>query len=261
MGNREEKKQARIERYEQYARNAENQSTEAYNCSNSYVSGIPLGQPIQVGHYSEKRHRNALNKSWDAMGRSVKLAAKAEYFKRKAEAAANNDAIYTEDEDAEERLTAKIAELERAQEFMKAVNKIVRNKKIADAEKISRIQKLGVNEDKAKEILTPDYCNRIGFPAYALQNNNANLIRYKQRLEQIKKLKTAESKEYEKNGVRVVENTEENRLQLFYPGKPDEETRKKLKSHGFRWSPYNKCWQAYLSQKWKLRYLFDEKAK
>ena len=48
MSNREEKKQERIERYEQYARNAEKQSHEACNRSNSYVAGIPMGQPILV---------------------------------------------------------------------------------------------------------------------------------------------------------------------------------------------------------------------
>lgn len=66
-----------------------------------------------------------------------------------------------------------------------------------------------------------------------------------------------ETKEVEyQNGVKVVENVEENRLQVFFPGKPDEETRTKIKRAGFRWSPTNGCWQAYLTNnsRWNLKH-------
>lgn len=258
MSNREEKKQERIERYEQYARNAEKQSYEACNRSNSYVAGIPMGQPILVGHHSEKKHRNALEKSWNAMEKSVKLSEKAEYYRDKAKAAANNDAIYTEDDDAEERLTQKIADLERLQEMMKSANKIIRNNKLSQIEKITQLQNVGFSEPKAQELFLPNCFGRIGFESFELRNNNANINRYKYRLTQVQRLKNAESKEYEINGVRVVENTEENRVQLFFDGKPEEEMRKKLKSNGFRWSPSNGCWQGYMSQKRNLRYVFDK---
>lgn len=56
-----------------------------------------------------------------------------------------------------------------------------------------------------------------------------------------------EQKEYEIGEVRVLHNVEENRLQLFYPGKPESETITKLKSRGFKWSPRNKAWQRQLT--------------
>jgi len=43
------------------------------------------------------------------------------------------------------------------------------------------------------------------------------------------------------------ENVEANRLQLLFPGKPDEETRKRLKRHGFRWAPSEGAWQRQLT--------------
>ena len=46
----------------------------------------------------------------------------------------------------------------------------------------------------------------------------------------------------------IVENTEANRLQVFFPEKPSETVRKELKSNGFRWSPRNKAWQRQLTQ-------------
>ena len=60
-------------------------------------------------------------------------------------------------------------------------------------------------------------------------------------------LESQETKEFEINGVRVVDNVEDNRLQLFFDGKPAEAIRSDLKSKGFRWSPHNGCWQTHRS--------------
>ena len=38
-----------------------------------------------------------------------------------------------------------------------------------------------------------------------------------------------------------------NRLQILFDEKPDEDTRKALKSNGFRWSPKNGAWQRQLT--------------
>ena len=93
MSTRSERKQNRIDRYNELARKAETKSIEAFEHSNSIVKCIPMGQPILVGHHSEKRHRRDLDKSWNAMGKSVQESEKAEYYRKKAEAAENNNAI------------------------------------------------------------------------------------------------------------------------------------------------------------------------
>jgi hypothetical protein len=48
-------------------------------------------------------------------------------------------------------------------------------------------------------------------------------------------------------GVRLVENAEAARIQLIFPGKPDEATRSLLKSNGFRWAPSESAWQRHLN--------------
>lgn len=42
-------------------------------------------------------------------------------------------------------------------------------------------------------------------------------------------------------------NTADNRLQIFFEEKPDEETRSSLKSNGFRWAPSAGAWQRQLN--------------
>lgn len=53
---------------------------------------------------------------------------------------------------------------------------------------------------------------------------------------------------------KMVENTENMRLQLFFEGKPSEEIRALLKSHSFRWSGKNKCWQRQLTNNARFSY-------
>lgn len=83
----EERTEARAERFATYADNAARRSKEAKAQSDRYVQHIPFGQPILVGHHSEKAHRNALDKSWKAMGRSVEEYDRSQYWQRRAEAA------------------------------------------------------------------------------------------------------------------------------------------------------------------------------
>lgn len=137
--NRKERQEARADRYRELAEKANKQSNEASQLSRSMVEHIPLGQPILVGHHSERAHRSLLDRSWNTLGKSVKLSEKAEYFKQKAAAAENNDAIYLGDDDAVERLEAKLADLEKKQEMMKETNKIIRSKKLSEIEKHDRL--------------------------------------------------------------------------------------------------------------------------
>ena len=101
-------------------------------------------------------------------------------------------------------------------------------------------------------MLTPDCFGGIGFQSFTLKNNNANIRRLKERLEVVKRNKGAEIAEYEINGVRVEENPPENRIKLFFPGKPDEQTRQAVKRMGYRWTPSQGCWQAYYNR-WNIR--------
>jgi hypothetical protein len=75
----------KAEKLEIAANNADKKSTEFYKKSNDAVAGIVLGQPILIGHHSEKRHRADLEKSWSAMGKSIEMDKKAEDYESRAE--------------------------------------------------------------------------------------------------------------------------------------------------------------------------------
>lgn len=48
-------------------------------------------------------------------------------------------------------------------------------------------------------------------------------------------------------GVRVVSNSADDRLQLFFDGKPDPDVITSLKRSAFKWSPSRGCWQRQLT--------------
>lgn len=157
--------------------------------------------------------------------------------------------IMAGDSDAVERLQEKIAEAEQLQARMKAANLVVRKYRGKDqAAGVAELVAQGLSESAAAKLFEPDFCGRYGFPDYALTNNNANIRRMKDRLAQISKAKSAAGFEVQGENARLEDCPAENRVRLFYPGKPSAEVRDRLKSMGFRWSPTIGCWQAYRHQ-------------
>lgn len=149
--------------------------------------------------------------------------------------------IKSDDENAVEKLEKKLAGLKENQEKMKAANKAIRMK---DTEKgDAALRELGYTDRQIAELRKPDFCGRVGYPSYALENNNQNIHRVEGRLKALKAAKEQENSESNNKYFRSVENTEIMRLQLFFDGKPDSDIRDILKKNGFRWSPRNKCWQ------------------
>lgn len=169
--------------------------------------------------------------------------------------------ILSSDENAIELLEEKLENLTDMQERMKTANKAIRLK---DTEKGNeRLRSMGYSDEEIKKLREPDFCGRVGYPDYALTNNNANIKRVKGRLESLKKeksQKTSENEVADLSGVTVKENVEEMRLQLFFEGKPEPEIRDILKRQAFKWSPRNSCWQRQLTNnaRWAAKQAIEQ---
>lgn len=153
--------------------------------------------------------------------------------------------ISSDDPQAVEKLEAKLAALEKHQELMKAANVAIRMKDPAKGD--AKLAELGYTPEDIAKLRAPDFCGRIGYPAYALQNNNANIRRIRGRIAELKKRTENTPEGWEFDGGRVVVNTAENRLQVIFDGKPDADVRTELKGEGFRWAPSQGAWQRQLT--------------
>lgn len=247
MNSYEAKQEARRERLEAAAAQAEQRAGAAFKRADlrEEVSGIPLGQPILVGHHSERRHRNAIKRADQAMRRGIEASGRAAELARKA-AAVGSGGISSEDPEAVQKLRAEIAGLEASQARMKAVNAAIRKHRKAGPEaQVAAIVALGLAESTARDLLKPDFCGRVGFPDYALQNNGANIRRLQARIPRVEAVQAIEEKVEQRGAVEYREA--ECRVWLVFPGKPSPEIRALLRRHAFKWSPSRGAWVRQLT--------------
>lgn len=231
-----ERQEARRTRYELRAEKARQESDAAVRQAEKMASIIPMGQPILIGHHSEKRDRRYRERIGQTMDKAISLTQKAAYYEEKAETVGNGG-ISSDAPDALELLEKKLAEREKAHAWMKEVNKAFKKGDAA-------LCALGMTQAEIDQMRAamPSY-ERQPYPQFSLANNSAEMRRIRARIEQIKATERAVTTETAFEGGSIVDNVEENRLQIVFNEKPDAETRTKLKKHGFRWSPRKGAWQ------------------
>lgn len=83
--NSQERAKAKAEKLNGYAGNAEKRSNEAWEASREGRDFLSLGEPIKIGHHSERRHRALIARNWARMDKSIAEQQKAEDYKNRAE--------------------------------------------------------------------------------------------------------------------------------------------------------------------------------
>lgn len=83
--NAQEFARKKAERYNNWAQSSENRSNEYWKASQEGKDFLSLGEPIKIGHHSEKRHRALIERNHNRMGKCVEESKKAEAHESKAE--------------------------------------------------------------------------------------------------------------------------------------------------------------------------------
>lgn len=246
---RRERLENKLAKRREWAEKAEQRSHAEWEKSRDIVKHIPPGQPILVGHRSEKHHRKTLERAEAAGFRAIDAEKLSKHHRDKAAGLSDylESAIFDDDPDAIERIQQKIDNLEKQHAIMLAVNKICRNKKLDEFAKISAIVDLGLSESAAKEAVHPsESWQSVGFDSYVLSNNNANIRRYKERLVTLKKkLERKAAAESAENGV-FIETLASGFCRVTFAEKPEREIINSLKAAGFYWQ--GGCWRGERSE-------------
>lgn len=186
-------------------------------------SGIPFGQPILVGHHSERRHRRAIERADRAVGQASEHYAMAKHHAQAADGIerALERSIFSDDPDAVEALQAKLAGLEAEREKIKAFNARCRAgdaAAIADADRICR----HTADDPRK-----------GLPPYKLRNLAGEIGRVRKRIEELQRRAATTAKAEAAGGMLISRGDEW--CSITFAEKPDRAILNDLRGAGFRW--------------------------
>lgn len=152
--------------------------------------------------------------------------------------------IMSGDSDAIQRLQDELSKLEADQARMKAIN--TAHKKFQKDPAIIDVLDLSDSDRRIIRNYKPAYSwEPHPFAPYELTNNNANIRRIKERIAGLSITKATPETVTETDGLRIEDCPADNRIRLFFDGKPDADIRGRLKSNGFRWTPSIGAWQAY----------------
>lgn len=140
-----ERAEARADRFEDYSAKRAEDARAARNAVARIADGIPLGQPILVGHHSERRARKDAERIQSGMRRAVQMWETSEYWISRAKGALSH-AKYKERPDVRHR---RIKGLESD-----------KRKQLREIEESERYAKLwakdGLTDDQAKQIANYD---------------------------------------------------------------------------------------------------------
>ena len=211
MGGRsdyEERRNKRIERYKELSKKSKERSHQYSNSNANRILQMTPGQPILIGHHSEKKHRRLIKKAQDDIRKSIEEDEKSKFYENRVRTIEKAKVIYSDDPQAIEKLKEKLLRLEN--------------------------QRASI---KAREHST-----------WELTNIGASIRETKRRIERLERQENMEFKEVKLKDGKVTHNKEINRIQFLFDNIPDEERRRQLKSHGFHWSKYEKAWQREFNQ-------------
>lgn len=147
-----------------------------------------------------------------------------------------------------ERLQSKLEDLQKSQEMMKAANKIIRDKKLAEVEKVDELVALGFPEVAALRIMDPSHgWWGAGFAPFELSNNNARIKDTEAKIARHTAMASQEDESTENPWGTFRVDYQDERYRFIFDQIPDEDVRKLLKDHGFKWSRRNNAWQRQIT--------------
>lgn len=264
-----ERIEAKKERYSELAEKNERLSDQTFDHARKMASVIPFGQPILVGHHSEKGDRRYRARIENTYRKSSELYDKSKYYAEKAENYGSGG-IMSDDPEAMIKLKEKIEMLtvkrDKLKRIRSAVNSLLKKYKTVmpthrfqnenyrsyDHEAIKKDMDILKNTLSSKlpeidamqiELLLTEDFGRYGVSGWQVTSLTTRIREAKKRLEYMEREEErAEINWTFENGIEVKE--EEGRINIYFDGKPEEAVRSVIKRspYAFKWSRYNACW-------------------
>lgn len=230
---RRERLERKIERRREWADKAAARADSQVKQAHDMASIIPFGQPILVGHHSEKRDRAYRGRIEGKFRKGFENLELSKHHDSKADGLETqlDRAIFSDDDNAIEALQARIAEHETEREKMKTVNKLYKK---GDVEGLRAI---GLDYEAIKQKLASlgSYFGQAPHMPYELSNLGGRISTDRKRLDYLKQQRARSAKAEESpNGV-TLEQCQGGYVRVTFAEKPDREILNALRGAGFHW--------------------------
>jgi len=209
----EEKQERRKEALQRRAAKLRAQADLLHADGRKALEAIPFGQPILVGHHSERSDRSYRARAVGKIDRAIAAGAKADDLETKAESVGTGG-ISSDDPEAIEKLEKKLLQAEEAHSFMLMQNK--------DARRCGNV---------------------VPWLHWQISNSRGRITAIKNRIQGLEHIRTSPaSQPMNGNGWRIFEDADDNRIIITFEERQDESITKLLRSYAFVWSPSRKAW-------------------
>lgn len=214
----------------------------AFARSTDILAPIPPGQPILVGHHSEKSHRSHLEKA----DRAMREGFRQQEIARSHSSSHAGTAILGRDPEALDALREKLQGLEATRDRKKEVNTAYRKggwdlvRKVAPWFTEASIQNATDNMQHFSSQTAP-------YESWELSNLGANIRRIKKRIATLEVQRAQDDRELMFKGGRYEEDMEGDRIRLHFDRRLTKAEYSWMRQHGFRFSRANQCFQRNLN--------------
>ena len=237
-GSRRARLEAKLEKRTVWAGKAVARAETRFATARRIGDSIPLGQPILVGHHSERRSRADAERIHSNLTKAVEQSHLAEHHEQRASgiAAQLERSVFSDDTNAVAALEARIAGRQAEVAQMKAVNAAFKKAKGEAPERLVALAAAGViSHAEALELSGRMQLLRYDrpFPSYALTNLNGNNRRDRDRIAQLKVRQARTETARAQGGVKL--EVVGDYVRLTFAEKPEREVLSALRDAGFRW--------------------------
>lgn len=209
----EEKQEAKRDKLQKRAANVRAEANAKFEAGTKALEAIPFGQPILIGHHSERSDRAYRGRAVSKIDKSFELFNKADQLESRADGIGTGG-ISSDDPDAISKLDEKLLKAEEAHALM-----VERN--------------LEARENGQEK----------PYRSFELTNSRARINSITKRIEQFQRSRqSAPMQPKEGNGWKMYEDEDDNRIVIKFTERPAPDVCKSLRSYGFLWSPSRGAW-------------------
>lgn len=233
---RRERLEAKYAKRLEWAGKAEGRSNDRFDRASRIADNIPLGQPILVGHHSERHARADQARIHSNMDKAVAEDRLAKHHAERADGIerALDNSIFSDDTDALDALRARIAENEAKRDRMKRINTLYRK---GDAEKLKA--EFGLDLDRLRDAVANNFSwDKRPYASYALTNLGARIRSDKKLIADVefRQKRTAQA-EASPSGISIEGRQEAGAyVRVTFADKPERSVIDALKAAGYYWN-------------------------